>query len=285
MSNNQLQRAVFFTILVTFLAISLFANFSFLMESGGAEKLRNLLREKAGFDIQKKAINENPAIYDYFMSLKFKNNTEKIDSLRSWVFENHSRQIDESYSYSFNTSKLLEDMYLFSQKKLNKKPGITTYPSILVLQRLCEFFKLESRISTVMFHEPNSKEIGFYVYLEVLNPDTRNWEIVDPVNNTYYLNSINKKRLNTFTIKALPRESIIVCIDNSIFTTPNAQISPIFDLNDGMFELFILTDESKKSTAILNSEYFEKDLIYTFDQNDKRKMLDFVGYCKSIITY
>ena len=102
MSNSKLQRLIFFSILVFFLAISLFANISFLVEPEKAEKLKNLLREKADYSIQKKAKDENPAIYEYFAAINFKNETNRIDSLRSWVHNNCSNQATQLYSYTFN---------------------------------------------------------------------------------------------------------------------------------------------------------------------------------------
>ena len=284
MSNSKLQRLIFFSILVFFLAISLFANISFLVEPEKAEKLKNLLREKADYSIQKKAKDENPAIYEYFAAINFKNATNRIDSLRSWVHNNCSNQPTQLYSYTFNTSKVIEDMFLYSNKKLNKKPGLTSYPTILVMQRLCQYFKYKTRIMSAMFFENNSKIVSSYVYLEVFNPDNGNWEIHDPVNDVYFKNKSNHQRLNTFNLKyLLPDSAIVITKDGEAF--PDTSISKIFGLEKGKFELIVLTEENKKSTAILNSKYFDRNALYQFDINDKRKFLEIVNYCNPIITY
>lgn len=283
MSNNKLQRIIFFSILVIFLLVSLFANISFLIVPERAEKLKSFLREKADYSIQKKAKDENPAIYEYFAALNFKNKTERIDYLRSWVYNNCSNQPTQSYSYTFNTSKVLEDMYLYSNNKLNIKPGLTTFPTILVFQRLCQYFNIKNRIVSAMFFEGNSNLISSYVYLEVFNEETGNWEIQDPKSNIYFQTNDNK-RLNTFTIKQNKLDSILACNSEKKFV-PDTTISKIFGLEKGQFELIVITEENRKSTAILNSKFFDKNAYYRFDLGDNKKFLEILNYCNPIITY
>jgi hypothetical protein len=189
--------------LLLLLVISSALNLWFIQDPGHALSARNQLKQWFRQTEEAKFNRELPELAAYFSAQKFANFTDRIDFAREWVATNSVH--DESHNLNdqiADTTGLLRKLFSASQGK-GDKPGLTCGPRAQLLERIMLAWGLRVRLVSIYFVNYSPDEIGSHTYIEVINPDTRRWEAVDPDNNLYYVDRAGR-RLSTLEVGAHP---------------------------------------------------------------------------------
>lgn len=261
MRNSKLQVNIFlFSLLVLFFT-SFSLNLYFLKYTEEPQNLKDYLKTKFHSTEKEQYIRENPDVYNFFKDKKFNNNTEQIDFIRDWIFNNSIGTGDTNSLNAFQTNITIENLFLASKKE-KEKPALSCGPRSLVMEQILIMMGYKCRFVSIFFTGYYSNQLGSHSFIEVYNPDTKHWEISDPLNNVYYIDSLGK-RLNTIEISYMKKGEYSPC--------KNGKVCGIGTLTDDLtrfpesFKLISLKEYGEDFVILLNSKYYDAEKYYSID--------------------
>lgn len=250
-----------FIILTFILAIfSLSVNVIFIKDPQKVTIWKELIKTKLNQTEKEKSIKANPEVYAFFNKLKFATKTEQIDFCRQWIFQNSYGTGDTNYIDAFDPKLTLKDIYNSSLNK-SHKPPMTCGPRALALEELLFMLGYQTRIASIYFSS-DSLQIGSHTFMEVYNPDFNHWEIHDPLNDIYYIDSTGR-RLNTLEMSYMNRSDYMPCVGKGKcgFELLTDDITRYHD----SFKLISIRPKKSNFIHLLNSKYFDINKIYKTD--------------------
>ena len=263
MRSSKKQTKIFlFGLLLLFLG-SLSINLYFLKDTEKPQQIKDILKVKFHDTEREHFIKENPDVYNFFNNKKFSNNTERIDYIRNWIFNNSIGTGDTNSPNAFQTNIIIEDLFLASKKE-KKKPALTCGPRALVMEQILIMLGYKCRFVSIFFTDYYPDQLASHTFIEFYNPDTKHWEINDPLNNIYYIDSLGN-RLNSIEISYMKRGEYKPCRDKEIcgegILTDN--ITRFADC----FKLISLKEFGEDFVILLNSKYYNAEKYYSVDNS------------------
>lgn len=247
--------------LLFLLIISLCFNLWVIKEPGRAQFARNQLKQWLHQTEDAKFQRELSELSAFFAGQKFANQTERIDFAREWVAGNSLH--DEAHVVGLqtvDTTALLRQLFAASQGK-GDKPGLTCGPRAQLLERIFLAWRFRVRLVSIFFVNYSPDEIGSHTYVEVLNPDSRRWEAVDPDNNLYYIDETGR-RLSTLEIGAFPERATPV--RNSKLRGRQLLVDNYFRLPEA-YKLVSLREVGGETVVLLKDGYYDPGKVFKKD--------------------
>lgn len=259
-SSKQQTKIFLFGLLLMFLG-SLSVNLYFLKDTEKPQQIKDALKVKFHATEVEKFIQENPEVYAYFKDKDFKSHTEQINFIREWIFNNSIGEGDTNYVNAFNTPKVIEDLFLASEKQ-EKKPALTCGPRAFAMEQILMMLGYQTRFVSIYFVNYYPDQIGSHSYVEVFNPDTKHWEINDPLNNIYYIDSSGRK-LNTLEISYMHPNDFKPCKNNQV--CGNGVLTDDISRFPESFKLISFKEYGEDFVIFLNSKYYTSEKYYKKD--------------------
>ena len=253
-------RKLFLFIVVIILGLSAFLNLYFLQDATRVSALKEKIKTITHRTEMEKSLKANPEVLAFFKNKKFTSKTAELDYIRHWIFENTFGTGDTNYIDSFDPKITLHDIYQSYIKKSNSPP-MSCGPRALAMQELLYMLGFETRFVSIFFqNDPNM--IGSHSFLEIYNEDTKRWEIQDPLNDVYYIDSAGN-RLNTLQITMKEKLDFLPCRDS---LNCGVKVLPynFIELTES-FKIVSIKPKEGDFIVLLNSKYYTKEKVYPID--------------------
>jgi hypothetical protein len=158
------------------------------------------------------------AILQLIEAQDFQTQTEVIDFVREFVYENSIHKMDEEFwEYAYDTPRVL-DMLYDTYANDAPPPHLLCDPRSYAMAEILGNLSIRRRVVYV-FTDSLGDEVQSHTFLEVFNEDFERWEVQDPDYNIYWQDSRTGERLSTLQLllddleTSIPRSSSQVYVD------------------------------------------------------------------------
>jgi hypothetical protein len=135
------------------------------------------------------------AIRQYIHSQEFASESDRIDFVRNWVYKNSIHKIDAQHrEYAFNTPRVISKLWHTHLSKQDYA-HLSCGPRAMAMKNILNSLGIRSRIISVFTDD--YPQVYSHTFLEVLNAETKRWELQDPDFNIYYIDLETNKRIAT----------------------------------------------------------------------------------------
>jgi hypothetical protein len=130
---------------------------------------------------------------------QFQTQTETIDFVRDFVYNNSIHMIDEEFwEYAYDTPRVLEMLY-DTYANDAPPPHLVCDPRSYAMAEILGHLSIRRRVVYV-FTDSLGDEVQSHTFLEVYNEDFGRWEVQDPDYNVYWEDTRTGERVSTLQL-------------------------------------------------------------------------------------
>lgn len=154
-------------------------------------------------------VAEDPALRKILEKIEqqnFTTATEKIDFVREMIYQNSTYDPQDWIYFDENPQRVTEMLVQHMDGK-GEPPSLICGSKAALMMYILKPMGIKTR--DVDIYSDDADEIHSHSFIEVLNPDTKNWEVQDPHYNLYYTDLQSGKRISAVQMVLDRQENII----------------------------------------------------------------------------